>query len=220
MKKIIAILAVGVSAISGMSQGLVTINQTSFNITSNSTSIGGGSGVIGGVANSFYFALLTIADPTGSTVLPVISSKSDLTSSWINTGITGTNGTGLTASKLIAIGGIPGATGTGLAGGGATNFFVVVGWSAALGSTWSAVASQIQSGNYVNPTALLGYTSVGYGVASDLAPGFSVFGSAAGQIPTTAGSFVLTPVAPVPEPSTLVLAGLGGLSLLAFRRKK
>jgi len=218
MKKILAIVALASVAVTGMSQGLVTINQTSFNIQTNSGTIG----TISGVANSFYFALLTIADPSGSTTTPVISSKSSLTSSWIDTGVTGTNGTGFTAGKLIAIGGIPGASATGVQGGGATNFFVVVGWSSTLGSTWSAVASQISNNSYLNNSACFGYTQVGYGVGSDLAPGFAVFGTNPGQIPTTAGSFVLTPInpTPVPEPGTLVLAGLGGLSLLAFRRKK
>jgi len=41
------------------------------------------------------------------------------------------------------------------------------------------------------------------------------FGTGPGQIP--AGTFVL---APVPEPSTIALAGLGAASLLLFRRRK
>jgi len=61
-----------------------------------------------------------------------------------------------------------------------------------------------------------GFSSIGNispAVAGSGAPAPALFGTGAGQI----SSFVLTPV---PEPSTIILGGLGAAALLAFRRRK
>jgi len=99
--------------------------------------------------------------------------------------------------------------------------FVVMGWSANIGSTVAAVQAYL-----LNPT-LTGW--VGESIVSGaITPGnpnaappglpSSLFGSA-----STSGvlhGFTLGEVALIPEPTTLAVMGLGGLSLLLFRRRK
>jgi PEP-CTERM motif len=218
MKKLLSACVLLAVASSAFAQGLVTISETSYNVTTNSAT----SGKISATANSYYFTILSQSDATGSTTTPTISSAASLLTGWTASGLTGTNGTGLNAGKII---GLPGTSSASTAAGwapGSTNFFVVVGWSATEGSTWAQVSSEIQNGTWSDTTAsgVFGYTVVGYGAANSLTPGFAVFGSNPGQINGTSNPFVLTQVVAAPEPTTIALAGLGGLALLGLRRKK
>jgi hypothetical protein len=91
---------------------------------------------------------------------------------------------------------------------GSTYAFQVKGWSATGG--YGSYDAALQG----NPTGYFGVSGIGsvtLGVGPTPAGG--VWGTGAGQI----GGFVLTPV---PEPSTIALAGLGAASLLLFRRRK
>jgi len=87
----------------------------------------------------------------------------------------------------------------------------LVGWSANEGSSWSQVSAELSSGNW-NGLGNFGY-EVGTITPNSAAPGNSptaIWGN---------NSLVLYTV-PVPEPATLALAGLGGLSMLFLRRRK
>jgi hypothetical protein len=90
----------------------------------------------------------------------------------------------------------------------------VIGWNTAVGGS---TLTSFEAAYAAGANGLL------YGVSSEgsillgngtVPPNTSVLGTGAGNIP----GFTLG--VPVPEPGTMALAGLGGLSLLAFRRKK
>ena len=176
---------------------------------------GGVSGYIGTAANSYYIELL-YAPWTGSAA--TITSLSDLLS-WKDTGLTGVNQTSTTAgpggmtpqpaSAAAQVQGVPG---------GSQANWVVVGWSANLGTTWLAVSNVLANWNYSIPDAYFGRTPIGT-VAAGTSQffGATLFGTNPGQIYAPNTQMYLLPV---PEPGTLALASLGGLSLLLFRRRK
>jgi len=82
--------------------------------------------------------------------------------------------------------------------------YVVVGWSGAAANFDAAIAA----GGMVNVSDKF-HSSVGDGSA--VPPGAPV---------SIAGTFTGMTLQPVPEPSTLALAGLGAAALLIFRRRK
>jgi hypothetical protein len=99
------------------------------------------------------------------------------------------------------------ATNTAGFGPGTSVQFIVRAWQSAVpGSTWDAAKTL---GFSAIGTSGLGTLIVGGGAF----PTPSAFGVAVGQI----GGFTVNPV---PEPSSMALAGLGAASLLLFRRRK
>ena len=181
---------------------------------------GGTQGVTASAGGGFYYALLYTAYSGSLAAQP--GSLGSL-SSWQETGATATNSTAV-AGRLTPIGAnagfaVPWSPGV-------TNSIMLVGWSSNLGTTWTTALATLQSasalGNVVG-NAFFGMSATGYitTLSTSTSPGSTVFGTAATAQGLPINS-LLTPLylVPVPEPSTLVLAGLGGLSLLAFRRKK
>lgn len=226
MKKIVATLCVTALAMAAFSQGTINFaNNTVTKISTNSVAGGGGSGVAQASGTSFYYALLTAA----STVTTVDASLQQLlTATWTFTGQYATN-TGL-AGRLGGGSGVP-ATGWAPA---RTNSFIVVGWSANMGATWSAVAALMTgatfngggwAGGGLNGSDWLGASSVAFGQAGGTDPvtglgfqAYNLFGTAsAAGTPITSGFSLFTTV---PEPSTMALAGLGAAAMLIFRRRK
>ena len=128
-------------------------------------------------------------------------------------------GAALGLANYLVAGGITGPGGSGGAAlnmaAGTTYFVQLVGWSASLGSTWSTVESQLASGTWNPNGGFFGETAV-----STVTP-FSVAGTDPTIFPGTWVNGSLTMFAvPVPEPTTLALAGLGGISMLFLRRRK
>ncbi|MGA9452530.1 MAG: hypothetical protein WBW41_14440 [Verrucomicrobiia bacterium] len=179
---------------------------------------GGGGGGPVAPAGGYYFELL-YQSYTGVQA-PVPDSLGALLS-WSDTGLEATNVN--TAGRLMPINPnfgalVPWSPGT-------TDSIVLVGWSANLGSTWSAAEAELA--NFYNdwvPNAYLGFSATGYitPLATTTSPGTTVFGTG----PTAQGVPIYNPPSNpmvlylIPEPCTLALAGLGGLSLLLFRRRK
>jgi len=108
-------------------------------------------------------------------------------------------------------------------GTGTEDSYVLVGWSGNEGSSWSQVLAELQSGNWL-ATGSFGASVFGAGYTGggpNSIPAPSIFGVSSGEpngLP--ASPLTLDGVVPTPEPTSIALAGLGGLAMLAFRRKK
>jgi len=93
-------------------------------------------------------------------------------------------------------------------------------WNASAGGTWATAVG-------INPpaTGSAGLTEFGNSSVMTLTLGGDD-GLGQGDPPVTPGtansftSFAMTAVAPIPEPSTIILGGLGAAALMAFRRRK
>ena len=226
MKKTIiaaSLVATLVSSVYG--QGTVFFNNgNTTKISTNSVAGGAATGLTAantGV-NGYYYALFystTVTTVGGSTSGAVGSSGNYAfnDAGWTYAGLGTNSGTAgrfasttADAASVTQVGGVAGGTSAN---------FVVIGWSANIGSTLNALTTWYNNGN----PSTLGW--IGEGVVGSAAPGIlnstptaSLFGTGAGLIQ----GFTLGQVSPViiPEPTTLALAGLGGASLLLFRRRK
>jgi hypothetical protein len=104
-------------------------------------------------------------------------------------------------------------------GSGETANFLVVGWSANIGTTWGAADGWWNNGNPNSGPS--GYFAIS-GIATDVVVGGNPY-----PIPTIFGptpgyeiqGFTLN-LYTIPEPSTFLLAGLGAAALFALRRRK
>jgi hypothetical protein len=239
MKKLVltSVCALAVTA-GAFAQGLVNWQAISFanmtaqtNATVASTFAPGslpGGGTIGGAGTltpgGFYYALL-YSSYTGVQASAPTTAAQMTAAGWQAAGPTATNSG--TAGRLFST---PSNNGLPVAGfvPGVTNSVMMAGWSANLGTTWTAAWNTIQnwatqSAGVVGP-AFFGLSNTGYIATLDnsTVPGVTVFGinpTAAG-LPIQSLNTQLFQLSAVPEPGTLALAALGGASLLLFRRKK
>jgi hypothetical protein len=203
MKKIL--IAIGLAALvtSSQAQGLCNfVNSAATVITLTSNGVNIGSAPAGN--GSWRYELFRAAAGTTTD------------SGFIATGMVATN---TTAGRFI-YGNAVAIPGTALGG---TAAILIRGWSASLGATWAeAITKQGVVDGYfgssaVAPNFLLG----GDGGLGFIQPS-PVFGGSSGIVAAGANNgFTLTFVpGVVPEPSSMVLAGLGAASLLLFRRRK
>ena len=244
MKKILTAISLMVGTALLYGQGSIEIynigaangNYTNMTI---STFAGGpgatGTGGLGGgltvtAANGFYYTLLIAAyggaapadTPTAGPWSQAVNSSTSLPA---------------TATNYLVAGGMRAAGGSGGLNinswaAATTNYFMLVGWSANLGSTWAEVSTEL--GASWSAASILAETGVAYSSGNNYFFGvspvaYTFSGSPAPGTPTsifggnglTAG-ITLDAVLPqiVPEPSTIALAGLGGLAMLMFRRRK
>jgi hypothetical protein len=202
------------------------------NATAYSPLMGGGSAVGGSIGapangslNTYYELLYTTFSGTQAT----ITSLSSLLA-WNDTGLGATNNPA-SGGRLAVI--APNSAATVPWSPGTTDSIVVVGWSADLGATWSSVSNLLAAAATGNNAPLqaqlagalgfLGVSTTGYTTTFDTStsPGATVFATSANAqgLPIFSTNTQLYLV-PVPEPTTLALAGLGGLSLLLFRRQR
>jgi hypothetical protein len=230
MKKIVLTLALAGLMSTAFGQGVVAfVNAASSDIYTNSTQTiwgvatgNGGSAVTPTVANggSFFYALLmqsySGSGGTASTSLTGIAANG-----WLTTGLIATPG--IAAGRLA--GGNPATTLSAdpLAAG---NQFFVLGWSGNVAPGTLGGLATVEANLALGSTFSWTLTS-GPGVPGFL--GISAVGTGVGQPNTspqllyTAGGitgFMPLYLVPVPEPATFALIGLGGLSLLLFRRRQ
>ena len=176
-------------------------------------------GTIGPVAPAGAYLFELLYAPYTGVQAPVPSTWAQLTS-WSDTGLEAQSAA--SAGRLAPINPqagamVPWSPGT-------TDSIVMVGWSANLGSTWSACEASLNN-LAVNPIgpSYLGVSQTGYitTLATTTSPGAIVFGSA----PTAQGLPIYSPNTQlygplIPEPTTMTLTGLGGLALWLMRRRK
>jgi hypothetical protein len=200
------------------------------NSTTYSPLLGGGSAIGGAVGptgvgslNTYYELLYTTFSGTQATI-PSLSALF----TWSDTGLGATNNP-VSAGRLAVVN--PNTAATVPWSGSTTDSIVMVGWSADLGTTWLGVSNLLAAAAAGNNAPLqaqlagqqgfFGVSSTGYTASGSSNPGATLFATAANAQGLPIFS-LLTPLylVPVPEPTTLALAGLGGLSLLLFRRQR
>jgi hypothetical protein len=191
----------------------------------------GAAGVMGTGAQvgaaSYYFTLLDQAYTGSQAAVPTsLSALATWSPAWASATVYATNGT-VAGRPIMTPANDNGqivnwATGT-------TNSIILVGWSANLGTSWLVVSNGLATGSYISvlggANGFVGFSATGYIAPGSANPGNSLFGSAALAniglpIYNPSGSPMVLYALPVPEPATLALAGLGGLSMLLFRRQR
>jgi hypothetical protein len=235
MKKIV-LTSVCALAMTGaaLAQGNVnwgSISAAAMTAQTNSTAysplFGGGStgnGAVGGTQGSaslgtgFYYELLYTSYSGSQLATPTTLAS---LSTWSDAGLGASNNT-VTASRLVPMNPNSGAQVPWSPG--VTNSIMLVGWSANLGTTWGAVSNVLSNWATLGiANAFFGESTTGYitTLSTATSPGATVFGTAATAQGLPINS-LLTQLylVPVPEPGTIALATLGGLSMLALRRRK
>jgi len=210
MKKILTTIAIVATAAGAFAQGYVTLSNGAGTYYSTN-------GVAAGEAASttaYYFDVL-VESWTGS-VVPA-TAASILAGSWLDTGVVTYNAANGQPGKIVAQSDVTAANWNV----GVTNEFIIVGWTANLGTTWSGVSGALAAINASTPGSW-GFSAASFEASGPASPGTpsTLWSGALG--PQTYGTPIATGVnlTPVPEPTTLALAGLGGLSLLLIRRRK
>jgi len=200
MKKLLTLTAlVGATTIS-LAQGTVNFQNTAATLIS-----AGGVAMGGSSSNQFNFAVFLAPSSTAA--------SSGLTAALTDPAfqsVAGVNANGATPGRLV--------TRSGLDVGGAAGSivdYVVRGWSANAGATWAEALAFYNNGApaqimYIGSSTIGNDLTLGGGAI----PSPSLFGAGLNQV----GGFNMVQV--IPEPTSMVLAGLGAASLLLFRRRE
>jgi len=204
-------------------QGFVNFNNSvsaATKISVNSTYGGPATGLTPAVANGFYYELFfskSTATEAGAGTIPPAVTTGSLVGNFVTGDSSWTDGLAQAASSATAGRVLGGANEvvTGVAGATSANF-VLIGWSANIGSTIQALDTYL-----ANPTPLAAPAFFGESQVANLTLGDGAGTSTPNLITsTTIPGFLLGEIQPTPEPTTIALGVMGAASLLALRRKK
>lgn len=210
MKKLLGILTVAGATFYASAQGTVNF------INSGSTLISAGGTAMLSVNNGGNYNFAIFLAPSGTVT------SSGQTTTFIDplfqtVGAYNVNSTTVNGA-LVNKSGLDVGTAGGFAPGAVVDF-IVRGWSANAGATWAAALAYWNNGSPATDM-WIGQSTIGNDIllGGGAIPNSTLFGAGANQI----GGFnmALVPGGTVPEPSSIVLAGLGAASLLLFRRRK
>lgn len=205
MKKILTIACLAAATSLSYAQGFVNFGNSSTTLIS-----AGGTATPGSSTSGFVFALFVA--PSGTVAadftnpVDVNDNRFQLAGAYNVNHATSVGRLATTAGQAV-VSGTPG---------GSTVDFIIRGWSASAGATWAEALAAWNGG--AGATMYLGSSRIGNNVILGDGGGIptpSLFGVGGNQV----GGFNLT-LYPVPEPSSMALAGLGAASLLIFRRRK
>lgn len=171
------------------------------------------SGKTATTAGGFYYEVLYNTSATEASVPTTLTALE----AWSDAGLSAVNSTS-TAGAILTTGQ---GTADAVAGLNTTGSItlMVVGWSANLGTSLSSVESKLAVDSGWTGNAFFGTSSLGYLALNTGNPGSTIIGVGTGQIDSPVTELYEVPVAS-PEPTTIALGVVGGLSLLALRRKK
>jgi hypothetical protein len=224
------VLAVAGAAFAQGTVNWASISFSGYTSQTNSSSysplFGGGATGAGTVGNTFNSAVAANGYHWELLYLPGSAQSSTPTTlaalnGWADAGL-GASQTAAGSGRIQPVG--PTTAAAVPWGAGITDSIVLAGWSSNLGSSWSQVIATLNSpaalGGVVG-NAYFGLSIAGYISPGSADPGAQFIGGGANAFGTPIQS-TLTPLylIPIPEPTSLALAGLGGLSLLLFRRQR
>jgi len=223
-KALIIAAALGLGVVASQAQGLVSISLTGGNLVT--TNSGTASGVIFGSGTAGYYFELLFSSTLTATSAGNIMNTNNL-AQWTDSGVSGASfPTALNKGKINALGSTT-ANGWTAPGASYDNERAVdlVAWSGVYGTTYGAFLNSLASvaGGGLAAGGYFGFeTGLNYaGGGTSSLNAVDQFGNQTGLSGAGLNSpLVLNLVTGVPEPTTMALAGLGGLSLLALRRKK
>jgi hypothetical protein len=224
MKKALLItVALALSVIASQAQGLVSISLTGGILAStNGAAIGLGTGKLFGTGTAgYYFELLYSGNLAASTAGDVTLTGN--LAQWMDSGVFGSSQSALSAGKINSGSSVAANGWTVPAGATYDNERAVdvIGWSGNYGTTYAQFLNSLSLSLATVGPGYYGFaTGLNYagGGSFDL-PAVEMWVNMTAQ-PGVGLSNGIVLYAVMPEPGTLALAGLGGLSLLAFRRKK
>jgi len=197
MKKLAAILCLSALTTGAFAQGLVQFANGVGSLISSRPSPGATATTLGAApVGSYYYGLLTSATAAGPFTFAGVYATNTAAGSKLGP-----------PTYQPAVGGWAA---------GSTMFFEVAGWSASEGATWNNgwLVNNAPNNSFNWASGFFGLSGIASGVATaSPAPAFPLFGG-------TALSGFTMDVVPVPEPTSMALAGLGAAALLIFRRRK
>jgi hypothetical protein len=207
MKKLLTIGALVSAATLSFAQGTVNFANGSTTLIS----AGGAAMPTSATGGTFNFAVFLAPSTTVNAVgLPSTPSYTDPL--FQQEGVNGTVNSPTAVGRLVTRNGV-------VVGGvaGSTIDFIVRGWSANAGATW-AEALAFYNGGSPSQAMYIGQSLIGNDLK--LGDGAAVASTTLfGLTPVQVGGFNLALIPAVPEPTSMVLAGLGAASLLLFRRR-